>query len=221
MDRHFALPATIAAALHAGLFFGFSSRPAPITTPVIHFEDEVKCALQITQDPPRVSAEEQSTPTAGGSTALPDLVQIPKPTDDSRFPVTLQVDPSSVRPSGPVMRIDGIGPPGPGTIAGPYVAPGIPSAVALDSPPHARLQMAPQYPAPARSEGRSGDVTVEFIVDEQGRVLEPRVVNSTDSIFDTAAVQAVAKWRFEPGTVHGRVVRFRMAVPLVFRLNDE
>jgi protein TonB len=59
---------------------------------------------------------------------------------------------------------------------------------------------------------------VEFIVDEHGSVFDAHAVNTTDRVFNDAAVRAVSKWRFEPGTVHGEVVRFRMAVPVVFHL---
>jgi periplasmic protein TonB len=63
-------------------------------------------------------------------------------------------------------------------------------------------------------------VVVEFIVDERGRVIEPRVVRSTNRIFDDATLQAVAKWQFEPGRRDGKIVRFRMSAPVVFSLNE-
>ncbi len=61
---------------------------------------------------------------------------------------------------------------------------------------------------------------VEFIVEETGRVLDPRVLDSTDRVFEEATLRAVAKWRFEPGTRDGRIVRFRMTVPGVFSLGE-
>lgn len=51
-------------------------------------------------------------------------------------------------------------------------------------------------------------------------VVNPFVVSSTDHRFEEASLRAVSKWRFEPGKHHGRVVRFRMSVPLVFRLTE-
>ena len=90
----------------------------------------------------------------------------------------------------------------------------------LDNAPRTRTQIAPVYPYEAKVNGRPGEVVVEFIVDESGRVLEPRVVRSTDPIFEAATVRAVSKWRFEPGRRDGRVVRFRMAVPVAFALNS-
>jgi periplasmic protein TonB len=221
MDRHFVLPATIAAALHAGLFFGFPGRTVPSAPPAARANSEPRPPVIVIQDNASRDVENQLPNDGGGGTPRPDLIDPPKPSTKDDFPVTVNVDPTAVRPPGPTLQIGDAGPLGPGTIPGPYVPTTIVSDTMLDAPPHARFQMAPPYPPSARAEGRTGDVTVEFTVDEKGHVVEPRVMNSTDSVFDAAALQAVAKWRFDPGTQHGHVVRFRMAVPLVFRLSDE
>jgi protein TonB len=97
---------------------------------------------------------------------------------------------------------------------------GVVSSVLLDSAPHTRFQATPVYPFEAKRGGVRGEVVVEFLVDERGRVVEPRVVSSTDRIFEEATLRAVAKWQFEPGRRDGRIVRFRMAAPVVFNLND-
>jgi outer membrane biosynthesis protein TonB len=36
--------------------------------------------------------------------------------------------------------------------------------------------------------------------------------------FIESVLQAVARWKFEPGRIAGRIVRFRMSVPLVFAI---
>jgi len=61
---------------------------------------------------------------------------------------------------------------------------------------------------------------VEFTVDEMGRVINPHVTSSTHSEFEAPTLRAVQTWRFEPGKHLGRVVRFRMSVPVQFSLND-
>jgi protein TonB len=75
-------------------------------------------------------------------------------------------------------------------------------------------------PSPVRSQKlrRKGPakVNIIFIVDERGRVVEPRVRSSTDPIFDKSALAAVKRWRFEPGKRNGKPVRFRMLVPITF-----
>jgi outer membrane biosynthesis protein TonB len=37
--------------------------------------------------------------------------------------------------------------------------------------------------------------------------------------FADAALRAVARWKFEPGLKNGRHVRFRMSVPIMFRID--
>jgi periplasmic protein TonB len=75
-------------------------------------------------------------------------------------------------------------------------------------------------PSPVRSQKlrRKGPakVNIIFIVDERGRVVEPRIRNSTDPIFEKSALTAVKRWRFEPGKRNGKPVRFRMLVPITF-----
>jgi len=61
-----------------------------------------------------------------------------------------------------------------------------------------------------------GTVYILFIVNQQGRVDQPKVQNSSDPIFEKAALAAVKQWKFEPGKRKGEPVRFRMRVPITF-----
>ncbi|AQQ09708.1 hypothetical protein L21SP3_01518 [Sedimentisphaera cyanobacteriorum] len=61
-----------------------------------------------------------------------------------------------------------------------------------------------------------GKVYIIFIVDKNGRVQKPKVQKSTDPIFEKPAMEAVKKWKFEPGKRNGSPVRFRMRVPITF-----
>ena len=45
------------------------------------------------------------------------------------------------------------------------------------------------------------------------------MARTANSIFDSATIRSVLKWRFEPGKRNGKIVRFRMAVPVVFKLD--
>jgi len=91
----------------------------------------------------------------------------------------------------------------------------------LDGTPRTRAQASPIYPFEAKRTGMTGTVNVEFTVDESGGVLNPRVIESTNTIFNESAMHAVSKWKFEPGKRGGRAVRFKMVVPIVFSLNDD
>lgn len=95
----------------------------------------------------------------------------------------------------------------------------IPSTL-LDRVPATRVQASPAYPIEAAKSGLSGEVVIEFIVNELGDVVQARVVNSTDRIFEEAATRAVLNWKFEPGRRNGGVVPFRMVIPVHFSLSD-
>jgi protein TonB len=57
----------------------------------------------------------------------------------------------------------------------------------------------PKYPAGAERRGITGWVLLEFTVDAKGNVIFPRVVQSSPpGIFDSSALQAVEKWRYQP-----------------------
>jgi protein TonB len=94
------------------------------------------------------------------------------------------------------------------------------AASGLDNPPRTRAQTPPTYPFSLKTSGVSGEVLVEFVVDEYGRVIHPRVVRSTHAEFEAPTLAALSKWMFEPGTRNRAPVRFRMVVPVKFNLND-
>ena len=106
------------------------------------------------------------------------------------------------------------GPGGEGTPT--FDAPRMPRVVDLDRVPHAMAQSAPDYPYSMRQAGITGSVTVEFVVGTDGSVLNAEAVRWTHREFVDPAVRAVLRWKFEPGTINGRKVRFRMAVPIEF-----
>ncbi len=55
----------------------------------------------------------------------------------------------------------------------------------------------PEYPDAARARGLRGSVDVEFTVTPQGTVESPRVVAAEPrNVFDSAALAAVARWRY-------------------------
>jgi protein TonB len=91
----------------------------------------------------------------------------------------------------------------------------------LDQIPVPVVQGRPQYPFEMRRAGISGQVLVDFIVDTAGNVRNPFAVSSTQREFESAAVQAVAKWRFRAGRKSGHTVNTHMQVPIVFNITNE
>ena len=91
----------------------------------------------------------------------------------------------------------------------------------LDQVPVPRVRVQPQYPFEMRRAGITGDVLVEFIVDANGDVRNAFAVRSSQREFETAAVQAVSKWKFKPGRKGGRAVNTRMQQPISFSLAED
>ncbi len=85
----------------------------------------------------------------------------------------------------------------------------------LDQQPRVIYQPGPTLNDQLRRKA-PGTVYVLFIVDQGGRVENPLVQKSSDSIFETPALAAVKQWKFEPGKRNGKAVRFRMRVPISF-----
>ncbi|WP_412068224.1 TonB family protein [Rubrivirga sp. IMCC43871] len=82
------------------------------------------------------------------------------------------------------------------------------------------LQRRVVYPESARREGVQGQVVIEFVVDEEGRVVDPDVLRSPAPVLARAALAAVRGSRFTPGSQDGLPVKVRFAVPITFRLAD-
>lgn len=79
----------------------------------------------------------------------------------------------------------------------------------------------PVYPMAMRASGIRGEVTLEFVVDIEGRVRNPIVVRSLHPGFNAAAIEAVKRWTFAPGRVDGQPVSMLMQQPIAFRLTGE
>jgi periplasmic protein TonB len=91
----------------------------------------------------------------------------------------------------------------------------------LDRHPEPVLQPAPIYPVAMRREGLSAIVTLQFVVDPDGRVLDPVVIESSNFEFNNAAMAGVTRWRFRAGLRSGRKVNVRMQVRIQFSVADE
>ena len=68
------------------------------------------------------------------------------------------------------------------------------------------VKVAPVYPARAAARGLEGYVIVEFTVTRTGTTKDIRVVESSSSLFDRAAVEAAAKFKYKPRVINGEPV---------------
>ncbi len=68
------------------------------------------------------------------------------------------------------------------------------------------VRVAPVYPRSALATGTDGYVDLIFTVKANGSTTDIVVTYSTDSVFDTAAIQAVSKFKYKPRVVDGEAV---------------
>lgn len=79
---------------------------------------------------------------------------------------------------------------------------------------------APKYPGNAERRGLEGVVILDVFVDEDGKVQELHVGESSGhTILDNAAMDAVRKWVFIPGTRNNDPVAVWVKVPIRFQIN--
>lgn len=90
----------------------------------------------------------------------------------------------------------------------------------LDQRARPVYQASPMYPGEMRQKKVEGVVNVVFIVDVQGRVLNPKVEKSTHEAFDRPALDAVRQWRFEPAVRGGEKVQSKVRIPIRFSLSS-
>ncbi|WP_221031611.1 TonB family protein [Actomonas aquatica] len=91
----------------------------------------------------------------------------------------------------------------------------------LDVQPKVTRQQKPIYPFAMHRLGITGQVIVAFIVQSDGRVGAAYAVKASHPSFRQAAIDAVERWRFEPGRKDGRAVDVRMQVPIIFNITGE
>jgi TonB family protein len=82
--------------------------------------------------------------------------------------------------------------------------------------PHSLPDNPLNLPPEVESGRLKGRVVVEFVVDEQGRTQEPRIVHSDYKEFEASTLAAIRAWRFEPARKNGRAVSFRASQTFEF-----
>lgn len=221
MTRDLIIGLIISVSLHAG-FFGWEKLfPEEEVVAVVEQEEEYEIELMemppLEPEPEEIFEEETSEVVEEIEFAPPMQADVPSVNVESAFVQKLQPPPPPGldRPTG-VISI-------PKTSASRAIGKGMKDLFDLknlDQAPTPRFQSKPVYPFEMRRAGIEGQVLVGFIVDSRGTVREAYPIRSTHREFESAAVQAVSKWRFRPGKKGGRAVNTRMQVPIVFSITD-
>lgn len=77
----------------------------------------------------------------------------------------------------------------------------------------------PTYPPLARQTHLQGVVVIDAILDEQGNVIEAKVVSGPPLLMQSA-LNAVRRWRYEPTYLNEQPVPVQLNVVVTFRLNQ-
>jgi TonB family protein len=81
---------------------------------------------------------------------------------------------------------------------------------------------APPYPESERKNGADGWVIVEMMIDPEGKPYELSVADSTGNpVFEKAALEKMAKSRFQPATMNGTPIHAGTHVKVQFQLSGE
>ena len=76
-----------------------------------------------------------------------------------------------------------------------------------------------KYPTIAQENGTQGRVTVQFVVNRDGSIVDAEVLRGVDPYLDKEAIRVISsmpKWK--PGMQRGKAVRVKYTVPVMFRL---
>jgi len=83
--------------------------------------------------------------------------------------------------------------------------------------PRILFQVQPRYPSAARLVKVEGIVIIEAVIDASGQIRDARVLRG-HPLLDEAALEALRRWRFEPGRLNGRPVAVYFTLTVNFRL---
>lgn len=84
--------------------------------------------------------------------------------------------------------------------------------------PKAIYQPAPPYPVIARQARITGVVVIDCVLDEQGNVVEMKVVSGPPLLY-AAAMNALKEWKYEPTLLNDTPISVQMIVNVTFQLN--
>lgn len=82
-------------------------------------------------------------------------------------------------------------------------------------------KVAPEYPDAARRTYRAGRVILRIVVARDGTVADSEVLQSAGPDLDDAARRAVARWRYQPGTLRGEPIAVYYTVSVDFSIDLE
>ncbi|MBN1150521.1 energy transducer TonB [candidate division WOR-3 bacterium] len=89
-----------------------------------------------------------------------------------------------------------------------------------ETPPRPVHIQEPAYPSAALNQNLEGTVVLLLYVDIDGKVTRADVINSTNPLFNDAAVDAGLRCTFKPAESAGRPIRVKLVFPVNFKLTN-
>lgn len=86
----------------------------------------------------------------------------------------------------------------------------------VDKRPAALFQSKPIYPYSLQQSKTKGSVTVEFVLDANGKVHRARAIKSTHREFEQPAIDSIMRSTWTPASKDGKPVACRVRAPIVF-----
>jgi periplasmic protein TonB len=91
----------------------------------------------------------------------------------------------------------------------------------LDNIPIPLIRPSPIYPGRAKNRRIEGFVEIEFVVDKQGLVQNPKIISSNPAgYFESSAMNTIVKWKFIPGKINNQPVLTRVRQKMSFKLGS-
>jgi len=167
--------------------------------------------IRVKRAPQPPPTQEQRTPPEP-----PKQQQLPQAIDK------LSIHPPRPRITKPRIQLPKLAMPlrlGNGPYLGDYRTDASPMATEGDIVPLVRID--PRYPTRALRAGIEGEVIVEFTINPDGSVVEPRILESRPTgVFDRQVLRAIKRWKFSPRVENGVAVA-RLATQVInFELQD-
>jgi len=171
---------------------------------------------------PKIASHAQPPPLGPKVDAPPTVLPKEKPEEADPSSAVAEIPFGEGDPNG---CVGCTGKRGGGGVPAPTVtAPPLPTApprpyqvVEVTTPPVAIRRSMPSYPEEARKQGIEAVVVVKFVVTETGDVEDIKIV-SGHPMLDAAVIAALRTWRFNPGTLDGKVVRVVRKMKFPFHL---
>lgn len=88
----------------------------------------------------------------------------------------------------------------------------------VDQQPQVIVMPEPVYPYQLQQSKTSGSCTVEFVLDDKGKIQRARAVKSTNRLFEQPAIDAVMRAKIKPARKDGKPVTCRVRIPIEFNI---